>query len=76
MTVSYPLRVTLIKKAETPEGYCQYFYQLYDPVDGEKVGAGITIPVKKGDSMPDFKSCVLSTLELREIVKLVSSKEQ
>lgn len=71
MTLFYPLKVKLIKKGETSEESCQYFYQLYS-LDGEKVGAGITIPVKEGDPMPDLKSCILSTLEPQEVVKLIS----
>ncbi len=71
--VFFPLRVELVKKSEAPDECCQYFFQLYS-MDGNKLGAGITIPVNKGEPMPALKSCVLSTLEPEEVIKLLNTK--
>lgn len=72
--VFFPLKVELVKKADAPDECCQYFYEIYS-MDGNKLGAGITIPVKKGESMPTLKSCVLSTLEPEAIIKILSPKQ-
>jgi hypothetical protein len=65
----FPLKVELTKTQTGKEG-CQYFYQLWT-MDGRKVGAGLTIPVKEGETMPDLKSCILSTRKPEEIVRLL-----
>ena len=65
----FPLKVELIK-TQTGEKGCQYFYQLWT-MDGKKVGAALTIPVKEDEPIPDLKSCILSTLEPEEIMRLL-----
>ncbi len=69
----FPLRVKLVNKGEAPDECCQYFYQIFS-LDGNKVGAGITIPVKKGEPAPVLKSCILSTLEVEDVIKLLNFK--
>ncbi len=45
-------------------------YEIFS-LDGTKVGAGITIPVEEGKPMPELKSCILSSLEPNDVLKLL-----
>jgi phosphopantetheinyl transferase len=70
----FPLKVELTKTQTGKEG-CHYFYQLWT-MDGKKVGAGLTIPLNEGDSIPVLKSCILSTLEPEEMVRLLELSQK
>jgi hypothetical protein len=69
----FPLRVELTKTQTGKEG-TQYFYQLWS-MDGKKVGATLTIPIKEGAAEP-VKSCILSTLDPEDIMRLLEQSQK
>jgi hypothetical protein len=62
------MKITAIKPTPTNNAQTRIYYEMCDSSE-KKVAGAITVPVASNTQMPDFKTVVLSTLDLSEVDK-------